>query len=97
MLVELAKCPDEETMMALLSSIRDEGLQREDAREIKRARKEPTEKKTRPFVFKYQPEGQQYRISMQFKKTEVDRAEVIGALRDLAQKLEDEGAETEGQ
>jgi ParB family chromosome partitioning protein len=89
MLVEIAKCPDATTMLALVRSIRDEGLQREGARQVKRAHKE-TPQGSRPFVFKFQPEDRHYRINLQFKKHDVERSEVIAALRDLIDRLENE-------
>jgi ParB family chromosome partitioning protein len=89
MLLEIAKCPDATTMLALVRSIRDEGLQRADARQIKRAHKE-TPDRPRPFVFRFQPEDRQYRINLQFRKHDVDRSEVIAALRDLIHRLEHE-------
>lgn len=90
MLLEIAKCPDAATMLALLRSIRDDGLQREDVRQVKRAQKEAPER-ARPFTFKFQPEDGHYRINVQFRKHEVERSEVIAALRDLIHRLEDEG------
>lgn len=89
MLLEIAKCPDAATMLGLVRSIRDEGLQRADARQIKRAHKE-TPDRPRPFVFRFQPEDGQYRINLQFRKHEVERSEVIAALRDLIHRLEHE-------
>jgi ParB family chromosome partitioning protein len=96
MLLEIAKCPDAATMLALVRSIRDEGLQRDDARRIKKAHKQAPEG-TRPFIFKYQPEDKEYRIALQFRRHEVDRVEVIAALKDLVRRLEqDEDAELPG-
>jgi ParB family chromosome partitioning protein len=92
MLLEIAKCPDAATMLGLVRSIRDEGLQRADARQIKREHKAAPER-SRPFVFKFQPEDRQYRINLQFRKHDVDRSEVIAALRDLIERLEHEAKE----
>jgi ParB family chromosome partitioning protein len=86
-LLEVAKCADASSMMELVRRIRDEGLQRADARKIKKVSK-GTPDRSRPFVFKFQPEDKHYRISMQFKKHEVDREEVIDALRELIRQLE---------
>ena len=58
-------------------------------RQIKRAHKE-TPDRLRPFVFRFQPEDGHYRINLQFGKHEVDRSEVIAALRDLIHRLEHE-------
>jgi ParB family chromosome partitioning protein len=95
MLLEIAKCPDAATMLALVRSIRDEGLQRVDARRIKKEHKQAPDA-TRPFIFKFQPEDRQYRIALQFRKHEVDRTEVIAALKDLVRRLEEDGETEEG-
>ena len=96
LLLEVAKCPDTASQVEMVGRIRDQGLQRAEARALKKDRKAPSERR-RPFVFKYQPKDRAYRIQLRFRKSTVEREEVIVALRNLVASLEAESGEAWGE
>jgi len=87
LLVEIGKCGDVESMLEMVRKIREGGLQRDDARAISKAKKDGAER-AKPYVFRFQPEDRSFRLQLQFQKTEVERSELIGALRGLLRSLE---------
>ena len=56
--------------------------------------------RARPFVFRYAPRGGPFRLQLTFRRSEVEEAEVVEALRTLLRQLEektnDVGAPTSG-
>ncbi len=51
-------------------------------------RKATRKKRARPFVFRYAPRNAPFRLQMTFRRSAVEEAEVIQALRDLLKQLE---------
>jgi hypothetical protein len=60
-------------------------MNRDQAREDRQP-----EKKPRPAVFRFAPKTKEFRLSMQFRKNNVSKDEVIQALRRIIETLESE-------
>ena len=81
-LLRVAREPDTEAMLACVQRLA-EGL---DAPAVKRPKGK--RERARPFVFRYAPRGGPFRLQMTFRRSEVEQAEVLEALRALLQQLE---------
>jgi len=95
LLLQIVRQGEPEKMVALIERLQNEGNTRADARRIvatpeaKRGRGRP-----KHFVFKLQPRGGDFALSLQFKKAQVERHEIIRTLEAILQSLR--GEETEG-
>jgi ParB family chromosome partitioning protein len=90
MLLEIARQPDEESMGKMIEAIALRGLTRDDARQTRRLQSghRATVVHAKPFTYRYVSPGKEYRVDLKFKKSRVERAELAGALRRLAEKIE---------
>ena len=82
-LLRVAREPDTEAMLACVQRLA-QGL---DAPTPKRPK--GRRERARPFVFRYAPKGGPFRLQMTFRRSEVEQAEVLEALRALLQQLEE--------
>ena len=81
LLLQIARQPDEEAMMAFVRRVIEQGMTRDDARrarDVKQARQQP-------YVFRHQPETREFTLELKFRRSSVSRDEVIGALERLQQ------------
>jgi ParB family chromosome partitioning protein len=78
-------------MIALVERLQKEGTTRAEARRLTR---EPSavrgKGRPRHFVFKYQPKGERFALSLRFKKAQVPQQEIIGALESILEQLKSE-------
>jgi hypothetical protein len=81
-LLQIARLKDVEQMRALIERIRREGLRRDDVRKEKRT----TQKRPRPFVYRYRSE--EFRLEVRFKRAEVSPHELAACLRRVAEEIE---------
>jgi ParB family chromosome partitioning protein len=87
-LLQVVRQGDREKMMGLVDRLTREGTTRTDARrfaqksESKRGRGRP-----KSYVFSFKPKGGPFALSLQFKRHEVDRDEVIEALESVLRSL----------
>jgi ParB family chromosome partitioning protein len=44
----------------------------------------------RPFTFRYAPPGREFKLELRFRRSEVDRQQIAAALREAAEKLEND-------
>lgn len=86
-LLRVAREPGAEAMLACVAR-------------LARGVDEPTPKRrkahgdrARPFVFRYAPKGGPFRLQLTFRRSEVDDAEVMEALRTLLRQLEERNAD----
>jgi ParB family chromosome partitioning protein len=88
-LLQVVRQGDFEKMAALVERLRHEGPTRAEARRLTR---QSSRKRGRPrhFVFKYTPKGESFSLSLQFKKSQVPRTEVIEALESIVARLKKE-------
>ena len=88
MLLQIVRLPNAEEMHRLIDRISGEGLTREQARELKR--KENPGAKVRAFTYRFRPDDDEFRFTLQFRRPDVERAEVIRTLRSILERLESE-------
>ena len=80
-LLQVVRQGSAEKMAALIERLGSEGATRADVRRL--AREESTRRgrgRPRHYVFRFQPEGQGFVLSIQFKKNHVAREEILRAL-----------------
>ena len=87
-LLQVARQPSEAKMRDAIRRFALGMLNREQAREERHA-----DKKGRPAVFRFVPPAKEFKLTLQFRKAEVDRGEVIRALRRIIESLEAEAAQ----
>ena len=85
-LIEIARIQDSGEMQAFVEEIISKGMSRSDIRNRKRQENE-YEKRSKPFIFKYNPENKSFRLNLTFKKTQVDKSEIIQALMKIIDDL----------
>ncbi|MBW3672043.1 MAG: ParB/RepB/Spo0J family partition protein [Acidobacteria bacterium] len=88
-LVQISRAGDESAMQELVERYASGELSRQDVR-ARTARK--TEKRGRPkhFKFNLKDKSLPFSLSMSFKKSDVDRSEIIGALEEVLRRLKSE-------
>lgn len=91
LLLQVVRQSSPEKMMAFVERLHQQGATREQARAIqKKQAAKATRGRPRHFVFRYRPPEKSFDLSLQFRKSEVPREEIIRALeailRDLREK-----------
>jgi ParB family chromosome partitioning protein len=87
-LIEIARIQDYDEMLAFVEEIISKGMSRSDIRNRKRQESE-YEKRLKPFIFKYNPENKSFRLNLTFKRSQVDKSEIIQALLKIIDELKD--------
>ena len=91
LLVQIARQPTEEAMVALVEQFtRSGGLTRAEARLSASKSKPKRPGRRKAYVFKYAAPSQTCKLQLNFQKTHVDRQEVIAALEEILAHLRDE-------
>ena len=85
LLLQIVRQSDTQKMIALIERIKSDQLNRRETRE---AVKKPRRGRPKNFVFKYGGRGNPFRLQMTFRKGQVEREEIIEALRKLLGELE---------
>lgn len=85
LLLQIVRQDSPEKMVELIEKISKEQLSR-DA--VRKATKKPSPGRPRNFVFKYGDRSNPFRLQMTFRKKDVDRTEIVEALRALIEELE---------
>jgi ParB family chromosome partitioning protein len=86
-LLEIVRQPDTASMLAMVASITEKKLTRDEVREAKR-RKGQIKPRARHYVFNYRPDDRQYSFSLRFRdRKEVDRLELIRTLQSIIEEL----------
>jgi ParB family chromosome partitioning protein len=89
LLLQVVRQGESEKMIALVERLQQGGgATREEARRIlKEAKPKAGPGRPKNFVFRYQPEGKSFNLALQFRKTQVERDEIIQALRRIIDEL----------
>jgi ParB family chromosome partitioning protein len=91
LLLQVVRQSDSKKMMALLERFQKEGVStREGAREVAASRKKSAVGRPKNFVFRYQPKEKGFRLALQFRRSEVDRGEIVRALRAIIAELSED-------
>ncbi len=78
---------DEDEMIALLEQVAQSGLNRDDIRARSRSRRGPGKQRRKPYVFKFRAPDKTYSLSMSFRKSTVDKDDLIIALEQILRDL----------
>jgi len=86
-LLQIARQETHAEMLKLANAIINKGMNREEAR---KARQVDNSKSIKPFTFRFKPEQGSFNITVKFKKSEVEKQELIKALEEAIEKLKGE-------
>jgi len=84
MLLEILKARSEEEMIQLLERVSTLGMSREDLR--RRSSRGPAGRR-KPYVFTFKSPDKSYRLNLSFRRSAVDRQDLISALQEILQQL----------
>jgi len=87
LLLQVARQPNEKKMREMVQRIAQGGLTRDEARKA-RQEESAAEPRPQPFIFQFGPQGGDFRLRIQFRKSQVSREELISALRAALAELE---------
>ena len=89
-LLQIVRQPDDESMRRLAKEIATRGLNRNDAREVRRQEMGPrVVPDSKPYTFKYASPDKDFNIEVKFKASQVSDAEVALILRAVADEIDD--------
>jgi len=86
-LAVLKAARDEDEMVGMLEQVAQSGLNRDDIRAQSRRRRGPLKQRRKPYVFKFRAPDKTYSLSMSFRKSTVDRDDLIVALERILNDL----------
>src|SRR6266550_814555 len=93
-LLQLVRQPDDESMRRLAVQITSQGLNRDDAREVRRQEAGPRiVPEGKPYTFRYAPPQKEFSLEIKFRRANVSEREVAEALRLAALSVEDDSQE----
>jgi ParB family transcriptional regulator, chromosome partitioning protein len=87
LLLQIVRQSDPAKMIALIERLQNEGATRQDARRIRNEAKPHGKGRPRAYVFRYQPREKTFSLSLQFRKAQVPRDEIVRALRSIIDEL----------
>ncbi len=91
-LIQIVRQGDPEKMTALVGRLQKDGATRADVRKLAGRAEAQRRGRPRNFVFKLKPRGGAFSLALQFKRAEVDRAEIIRTLESILETLRQEQA-----
>jgi len=87
-LLQIVRQGAEQKMVELIERLGREGPTRAEARRLSRSHTAHKGRgRPRHFVFRFQPKGQGFVMSLQFKRPQVEREEIIRTLEDILESL----------
>jgi ParB family chromosome partitioning protein len=88
LLLQIVRQSDSQKMVELVERLQTEGTTRQHARRIVREGKS-RRSKGRPghYTFKYQPREKSFHLTLRFRKAQVPRDEIVGALQAIIESL----------
>ena len=90
-LLQIVRQPDVESMQALIKAISERNLTRDEARAVRRAQNAPDEahaKAPQHYTFRYAPKDGDLKLELKFRRPNVEKQELIDALRQILAELE---------
>jgi ParB family transcriptional regulator, chromosome partitioning protein len=88
LLLQIVRQSDKQKMIALIERLKSSSGTREEARRITQQQKaKGTRGRPRHYVFSYQPRDKTFSLSLQFRKAQVPRDEVVRALQAIIDEL----------
>lgn len=91
-LLQIVRQPDDESMRRLANQIASRGLNRNDAREVRRQEMGPRiAPEVKPFTYRYSSPGKEFTLEVKFRRSSVELEDVAAALRLAARNIESNG------
>jgi ParB family chromosome partitioning protein len=87
LLLQVARQPNERAMLEMIAQIEQGGLTRDEARAARKDAAAP-ESRPRPYTYEFRPPEENFRIRIQFRKSNVPREELLAALRAAIAEIE---------
>jgi ParB family transcriptional regulator, chromosome partitioning protein len=89
-LLQIVRQPDDDLMMSLAKQIASKGLNRNDAREVRRQEMGPrVVPDSKPYTFKYAAPDKDFNLEIKFRSSSVPDADVALILRAVADEIDD--------
>lgn len=89
-LLQIVRQPDDETMLGLAKQIASKGLNRNDAREVRRQEMGPrVVSESKPYVFKYASPDKDFNLEIKFRAANVPDSDVALILRAVADEIDE--------
>jgi ParB family chromosome partitioning protein len=90
LLLQIVRQPDEAAMDKMAEDVVARGMTRDDARAVRRVQIGGTRKAatSKPYKFRYQSPGREFRLELRFRRTKVEHKEIAAALRAAADQIE---------
>ena len=89
-LLQIVRQPDDELMMSLAKQIASKGLNRNDAREVRRQEMGPrVVPDSKPYTFKYASPDKDFNLEIKFRNSSVPDSDVALILRAVADEIDD--------
>ncbi len=91
MLLQIVRQPDTETMQEMIKALANKDFTRDEARALIRERKYKGEgggTPSKPFTFKFHLPSPNVKVEVRFQKAEVDKTEIVEALKSVLTELE---------
>jgi len=91
-LLQIVRQPDDDSMMSLARKIASQGLNRNDAREVRRQEMGPrVVPEAKPYTFKYASPDKDFNLEIKFRASEVSGSDVALVLRAVADEIDEIG------
>jgi ParB family chromosome partitioning protein len=91
LLLQVVRQPSHQKMVSFIERLQQEGMTRQHARRIAREAKGRAKGRPKNHVFRYQPRDKAFSLTLQFRKSQVPREELVGALQSVIEDLMGEG------
>ena len=89
-LLQIVRQPDDETMLSLAKQIASKGLNRNDAREVRRQEMGPrVVPESKPYTFKYASPDKDFNLEIKFRSANVPDSDVALILRAVADEIDE--------
>jgi ParB family chromosome partitioning protein len=92
LLLQVVRQPSHQKMVTFIERMQQEGMTRQHARRIARETKGRTKGRPKSYAFRYQPKDKAFSLTLQFRKSQVPREELVGALQSVIEDLMSEGS-----
>ena len=87
LLLEIVRQPDDESMRRMTDEIVLKGLTRDDARASRRAYQEKGKASPKPYVFRYQSPGREFKLEIHFRRTNVEPVDLVAAFQEVIKEV----------
>ncbi|MFN0111119.1 MAG: ParB/RepB/Spo0J family partition protein [Blastocatellia bacterium] len=83
LLLQVARQPDQESMLSFVQRIASQGMNRDDARQARKNK----QIRAQPFIYKFQSPAKDFSIEVKFRRSSVEHDELVLAVRTALEEL----------